>query len=179
MTPPWPDYVAEHAPLVRWEVARRLGRRYDLVDDLTQDALVRALRYPPVRRGPENLGWLRAHVVCAISDYWRGVSGRRGGERREAPVSLNEKMRELERPGERSRPRDRCLTQPPFDEALEARDELVRRLQVVKPRDRRALWMVGAGFSSNEIAQDQGSVRKTVDARLCRARQAIALVEAA
>lgn len=77
-------FLRRHA-FVEAEAARRLGRRRDLVDDVTQESWLRIARGPRAcAAGPALDAWLRRVVRSAAIDLLRSDLARRLRERRVA-----------------------------------------------------------------------------------------------
>lgn len=131
---------------------RLLGDR-DRMDDVLQEAYVKAFRSLPRFKGESALGtWLYRIVYNACVDDLRS---------RKATVSLDEGL-------------ERADTRPdPADVAVGRRD-LAAALNTLPPDQRAAVLLVDAyGFDYNEAADVLGVAAGTIGSRLSRARTSL------
>jgi RNA polymerase sigma-70 factor, ECF subfamily len=146
--------VRHYDPGLRALAYRMLGDR-DRMDDVLQDAYLRAYRSLPRFRGRSNLGtWLYRIVYNASLDELRRA--------RAAPVSPFE---DLDRRPER---------RPGVPETVEARGDLAAALSELDPRDRATVLLVDAfGFDYGDAARVLDIPEGTVASRLNRARSVL------
>jgi DNA-directed RNA polymerase specialized sigma24 family protein len=166
MTPPWPDYVAEHRPYIRRVVGRKVPSY--VVDDLTQDAIVMALRYPPRVRGPQNQGWLRVTAEKIVAAWW--AVNYREWDIDDAFMPANGRRCMVLDTGHRIQWEPVAHSSDSLV-PLEALDELCGRLSGLDDRSRRALWMVGAGWSLREVGVALGITEGAAKVLVMRARR--------
>jgi RNA polymerase sigma-70 factor (ECF subfamily) len=145
--------VKEYDHGLRALAYRLLGDR-DLMDDVLQEAYVRAFRALPRFRGEARLGtWLYRIVYNACLDELER-------ERRVHEVPLDEAD---------AWPEARDATS-----ALADRDALARALAQLPPEERAAVLLVDAqGFDYDSAAEVLGVPKGTVGSRLNRARAAL------
>ena len=144
--------IRYYDPGLRALAFRLLGDR-DLMDDVLQDAYVKAFKGLPRFRRESKLGtWLYRIAYNAAMDELRRA--RRGAER---PL-------EAELPGPNGDPGD----------GVAARCDLARALAALPPEERAAVLLVDAqGFDYRESAQILGIPQGTVGSRLNRARASL------
>jgi RNA polymerase sigma-70 factor, ECF subfamily len=144
--------IRYYDPGLRALAFRLLGDR-DLMDDVLQDAYVKAFKGLPRFRLESKLGtWLYRIAYNAAMDELRRA--RRGEE---LPL-------EAELPGPNGDPGD----------VVAARNDLARALAALPPEERAAVLLVDAqGFDYRESAQILGIPQGTVASRLNRARASL------
>jgi RNA polymerase sigma factor (sigma-70 family) len=160
--PPMPTYdpdafwslVQPHDRALRALAYRLVGDR-DLMDDVLQEAYLRAFRGLPSLRAADALGsWLYRIVYTASMDQVRG-------RQRTAHLALDEA------------PDPPDLAPDPADVATGRRD-LVAALETLPPPMRAAVLLVDAeGLSYEEAGAIMGVPKGTVASRLARARDVL------
>ena len=146
--------VRHYDPGLRSLAFRLLGDR-DLMDDVLQDAYLKAYRALPRFKGRSRLGtWLYRIVYNAAVDELE--RGRRG-----TYVPLDEVV-------------DPPDPRPGTADAVATRNDLAEALARLAPEDRATVLMVDAqGFDYREAAEVLGVPEGTVASRLNRARRTL------
>jgi RNA polymerase sigma-70 factor (ECF subfamily) len=148
------ELVVRHDDRLRGLAARMLAGDPHRVDDVMQEAYVRAYRALPGFRGDADLGtWLYRITTTACLDELRR------GQRRPQPVDLTAPG--WERPSARSGPEQRVTTA-----------DTVARALASLPEDQRAAVVLvdGEGLDYGQAAEILGVAHGTLASRLSRAR---------
>lgn len=140
-----------------------------MIDDLTQDTVLRCIEKPPPVYSPESRGWVRTIAQRIAADWWRDTNRRwEALPKPRVPQRLDYVDDDTDNPVIAEQ-----LTAREFDRELEARDSLLVRLSILPERQQRAMWLVGAGYSVEEIGRELNCAPRAVDAVVFRARDRI------
>jgi RNA polymerase sigma factor (sigma-70 family) len=159
-------YTAHHDRL-RHAVARRAHGLDDAtIDDACHAAWLLLLRRPDITLNARGLGWLQ--TVAAREAWALGARNRRETPAGPFRTPLGDAdLAELPEPASRERS---------VEEQVGDRCQHGARLAALaglKPRERQAVWLQGAGYSYHEIEQLTGASYTAVNRRITEGRAAL------
>lgn len=133
-----------------WAYLLRVSGRRDVADDLLQESYCRFLAAElPEMDAAESRSYLYKVATNLLHDRWR---------RRESPEAVS-------------------VTAPSHEYDPEARTDVRRALEQLKPRERQLLWLAHVeGFDHKEIARLMGLKVASIRVLLFRARRELACI---
>lgn len=144
------DLIAIYPRLMRY--ALNLRRNYEQAEDLTQDTVMRAIEKEAMFDGINIFGW------CCRIMYHRDTDLRRyAAKRRGIFVEFD----------------DDDLSTPACQSDVVFASEVLRLVDALKPKRRRAMRLAAAGWHHREIASIMGCALGTAHTRVSRGRTQI------